>query len=122
MGAKGFKFPGLDDNVYPLAPMAKSYRGIKISYFPTRHRTALTVHKSQGQTMPHVYIDLPPAQFTYGLFYTAMGRCTTLQGITLFHRFTTDLEIACKPPETLTLAMETINELDESTQKLWADL
>ena len=122
MGAKGFKFPGLDDNVYPLAPQAKTFHGVKISYFPIRHRTALTVHKSQGQTMTHLFIDLPPERFTYELFYTAMSRCTTLEGITIFHPFTPHLEQRCKPPGTLTTAMAKINMLDGHTQQLWSDL
>jgi hypothetical protein len=54
--------------------------GFKMSrtQFPIRLCYAMTIHKSQGQTIKHVGIDGRDEIFTHGQLYVAMSRVTTI--------------------------------------------
>lgn len=56
--------------------------------YPIRLAWAITIHKSQGLTFDRVVIDAGQA-FAAGQVYVALSRCTTLDGIILFSRITT---------------------------------
>ncbi|KAL5718796.1 DNA helicase [Ranunculus cassubicifolius] len=66
----------------PRIPL-KSTTNMKIPFsltrkqFPIRLSFALTIHKSQGQTIPHVGIYLPHNVFTHGQLYVALSRGTS---------------------------------------------
>jgi ATP-dependent exoDNAse (exonuclease V) alpha subunit len=45
--------------------------------FPVQLAFAMTINKSQGQSMKHVGIDLRVAPFTHGQLYVALSRCTS---------------------------------------------
>ncbi len=51
--------------------------------FPIRVAYGITIHKSQGKTFDRINIDVGNGMFAGGQLYTALSRCTTLEGITL---------------------------------------
>jgi ATP-dependent exoDNAse (exonuclease V) alpha subunit len=51
--------------------------------FPVRLAWAATIHKSQGQTLHKVCIDLGRGAFAHGQTYVALSRCIALEGIVL---------------------------------------
>ena len=51
--------------------------------FPIRLSFAITVNKSQGQSLTTVGVDLRHAVFTHGQLYVAMSRVTTIAGLSV---------------------------------------
>ena len=51
--------------------------------YPIRLCFAMTVNKSQGQSLKTVGVDLRTSTFTHGQLYVALSRVTTLQEITI---------------------------------------
>lgn len=64
-----------------------------MTQYPLRLAYALTIHKSQGQTLKNVYIDLTTLPFIHGQMYVALSRCTSLNGLSISKSLTNKMII-----------------------------
>jgi ATP-dependent DNA helicase PIF1 len=75
--------------------------------FPLQNAFALTVHKTQGLTLPHATISLDEQMFANGQAYVAMSRATSWQNI----------EIRSFNPNAIKVDNEMLAELNRLQQK-----
>ena len=50
---------------------------------PFKLAWAITIHKSQGQTLDHLVVDLAGGTFSFGQLYVALSRYTSMDGLVL---------------------------------------
>ena len=85
-----FDFQSDDDIPVPISRMAVNKycisEGTTITChrFPLRLAWAVTAHKSQGQTLSKVAINISTLAFAHGAFYVALSRVRSLNDVLLF--------------------------------------
>ena len=81
----GPSFHPSEEKLVPIVPVLRNWYESKTEH----HRTmlplipsyAITIHKSQGQTLDKIIVNLGDREFASGLTYTALSRTTKLQNI-----------------------------------------
>ncbi|XP_059073384.1 uncharacterized protein LOC131874156 [Cryptomeria japonica] len=81
----GLPFEDHHPNTIPITPIQKG----RTLQLPLRLAWALTIHKSQGLTLPKVTIDIGPRERT-GLTFVAVSRVKSLEGLRIMPPFTYD--------------------------------
>jgi hypothetical protein len=99
-------FPASWTPVEPISTTIKRRKNSNLQVlrkqFPLVPAEALTIHKSQGQTYPHVVVHLK-GRLTRQLLYVACSRATCLEGLYLIGTFKSPSPIALDDPLTIEL-------------------
>ncbi len=82
----------------------------RMCQFPIRLAWAVTIHKSQGQTLDRVILDFESGLFEHGQGYVALSRCRTKERI-VFRRPVSALELRRCDPR----VQEFMNEVERVT-------
>jgi hypothetical protein len=71
--------------IIPIVPLKTSFESqsqpMARTQLPLRLAWAVTVHKSQGLTLPRIRLGLGPKEFSCGLTFVALSRVTSLNGL-----------------------------------------
>ena len=83
-----FKGPSfLPNHAVPICPITaeSEIKGMKVEriQIPLRLSWAITIHKSQGLTLPKIWVDLGNSEKVPGLSYVAISRVRSLQDLAL---------------------------------------
>jgi ATP-dependent DNA helicase PIF1 len=79
----------------------------KRKQFPIRLSFAMTVNKSQGQTIPNVGVYLPASMFSHGQLYVAISRATSR----------TNIKILALPPNAVAEEEEAKRQEEKDAKK-----
>ena len=93
----GSSFHDTEEKLVPIVPIMKKWYESKAEHYrimlPLIPSYAITIHKSQGQTLKNIILNLGNREYAPGLTYTALSRTTHLNRIVFdplppLHRFT----------------------------------
>ena len=74
-----------EEKLVPICPIMRSWFQNKVEHqrtmIPLIPSYAITIHKSQGQTMDKIILNLGNREFATGLTYTALSRAKELKNI-----------------------------------------
>ena len=73
-------------SVEPIAPISISSDDFRFkrTQLPLRLSYALTIHKSQGQTLEQAVVDLGSKELTAGLTFVALSRVRHINNLAIF--------------------------------------
>ena len=81
----GPSFHPTEEKLVPIVPVLRNWFESKTEHhrimLPLIPSYAITIHKSQGQTLDKVILNLGEKEFASGLTYTALSRATKLENI-----------------------------------------
>ena len=81
----GPSFHDTKEKLVPIAPIEKKWYVTKTEYsrkmLPLIPSYAITIHKTQGQSLKNIIVDLGISDLATGLTYTALSRTTHLNNI-----------------------------------------
>ena len=81
----GPSFHPTEEKLVPIVPVLRNWYESKTEHhrimLPLIPSYAITIHKSQGQTLDKIIVNLGDKEFASGLTYTALSRATKLQNI-----------------------------------------
>lgn len=81
----GLDFPGFPPSIVPVFPVFRQFefKGNTCSrtQFPLRLAYAITVHKSQGLTLPKVVLNMNQREYCLVLSYEAVSQVKTLESV-----------------------------------------
>ena len=73
------------EKLVPIAPVTRNWYDSKVEYqrtmIPLIPSYAITIHKSQGQTLDKIILDIGDKEYASGLTYTALSRAKKLENI-----------------------------------------
>ena len=73
------------EKLVPICPTTRSWFEYKVHYerkmIPLIPSYAITIHKSQGQTLEKIILNIGESEFAPGLTYTALSRAKELENI-----------------------------------------
>ena len=84
-GPSFFTDTNTKEKLVPIGPIMRSWYQNKVEHqrtmIPLIPSYAITIHKSQGQTMDKIILNLGNREFATGLTYTALSRAKELENI-----------------------------------------
>ena len=89
----GPSFHPKEAKIVPIVPVLRKWHDSRVEHnrtmLPITPSYAITIHKSQGQTLNKVILNLWRSEFASGLTYTAISRATKLENIAFYPEFPT---------------------------------
>ena len=81
----GPSFHPKEEKLVPIAPVLRKWFESKVEHnrimLPLIPAYAITIHKSQGQTLNKVILNIGEKEYASGLAYTAISRATKLENV-----------------------------------------
>ena len=123
------RLDGLEEGVVPIFPAKSSMqilverktRTVARSQYPITAAYCFTDYRSQGQTIPHVIVDIaspPSGKLSLFNLYVALSRSSGRESIRLLREFDDEIFLESHEPE-LVLEDERLDELDNATKVWW---
>ena len=89
----GPSFHPTEEKIVPIVPVFRKWHDYKVEHnrtmLPVTPSYGITIHKSQGQTLDKIILNLHDKEFATGLTYTAISRATKLENIAFDPEFPT---------------------------------
>ena len=84
---KGPSYYPNEPNIVPITPIRRQWHKQNTlcirRMIPLQPAYALTIHKSQGMSLDKIIVNLGKKEFSLGLSYTALSRCTKIRNLAL---------------------------------------